>query len=51
MRFLADVGVDAAIVTAIRSNGHDVRWMAEEMDGSTDAVVLDAAASCSPTLS
>jgi hypothetical protein len=34
MRFLADEGVDAAIVTAIRSDGHDVRWMAEEMEGS-----------------
>jgi predicted nuclease of predicted toxin-antitoxin system len=44
MRFLADEGVDAAIVTAIRSDGHDVRWMAEEMEGSTDDVVLDAAA-------
>ena len=40
MRFLADEGVDAAIVTAIRSDGHDVRWMAEEMEGSTDDVVL-----------
>jgi hypothetical protein len=44
MRFLADEGVDAAIVTAIRSDGHDVRWMAEEMEGSTDDVVLAAAA-------
>jgi predicted nuclease of predicted toxin-antitoxin system len=44
MRFIVDEGVDAAIVTAIRSDGHDVRWMAEEMEGSTDDVVLDAAA-------
>jgi len=27
MRFLADEGADAAIVSAIRSKGHDVRWM------------------------
>ena len=40
MRFIVDEGVDAAIVTAIRSDGHDVRWMAEEMEGSTDDVVL-----------
>jgi hypothetical protein len=44
MRFLADEGVDAAIVSAIRSDGHDVRWMAEESEGSTDDMVLDAAA-------
>ena len=43
MRFLADEGVDAAIVSAIRSDGHDVRWMAEELEGSTDDVVLDTA--------
>ena len=43
MRFLADEGVDAAIVSAIRSDGHAVRWMAEELEGSTDDVVLDTA--------
>ena len=43
MRFLADEGVDAAIVSAIRSDGHDVRWMAEDLEGSTDDVVLDSA--------
>lgn len=42
MRFLADEGVDAAIVSAIRSEGHDVRWIAEELEGTTDDVVLDA---------
>jgi len=41
MRFLADEGVDAAIVSAIRSEGHDVRWIAEELEGTTDDVVLD----------
>ena len=44
MRFLADEGVDAAIVSAIRSDGHDVRWMVEELGGSTDDFVLEAAA-------
>jgi predicted nuclease of predicted toxin-antitoxin system len=44
MRFLADEGVDAALVSAIRSEGHDVRWMAEDLAGVTDDVVLDAAA-------
>jgi predicted nuclease of predicted toxin-antitoxin system len=44
MRFLADEGVDAAIVSALRSDGHDIQWMAEELEGSTDDVVLDAAA-------
>jgi rRNA-processing protein FCF1 len=44
MRFLADEGVDAAIVSAIRSEGHDVRWMAEELEGTTDDIVLEAAA-------
>jgi len=31
MRFLADEGVDAAIVSALRSDGHDIQWMAEEV--------------------
>jgi predicted nuclease of predicted toxin-antitoxin system len=44
MRFLADEGVDAAIVVAMRDDGHDVRWMAEELEGAKDPVILDAAA-------
>jgi hypothetical protein len=33
MRFLADEGVDGTIVGSIRGDGHDVRWMAEELQG------------------
>lgn len=43
MRFLADEGVDRSIVGAIRGDGHDVRWMAEEPGGTKDDVVLEAA--------
>jgi predicted nuclease of predicted toxin-antitoxin system len=43
MRFLADEGVDRAIVGALRSDGHDVRWMAEELGGAKDDDVLGAA--------
>jgi predicted nuclease of predicted toxin-antitoxin system len=45
MRFLADEGVDCSIVTALREDGHDVRWTAEELEGSKDDVVLETAAS------
>lgn len=44
MRFLADEGVDGSIVAALRADGLDVRWMAEELVGATDLVVLDPAA-------
>ena len=43
MRFLADEGVDGTIVGSIRGNGHDVRWMAEELQGASDDVILEAA--------
>ena len=43
MRFLADEGVDGLIVAAVRDDGHDVRWMAEEVEGRKDSVVLEAA--------
>jgi hypothetical protein len=43
MRFLADEGVDAAIVGSIRGDGHDVRWIAEELQGASDDVILEAA--------
>lgn len=43
MRFLADEGVDRAIVGALSSDGHDVRWMAEELGGAKDDDVLGAA--------
>ena len=44
MRFLANEGVDGLIVAAVRDDGHDVRWMAEEVEGRKDSVVLEAAA-------
>ncbi len=43
MRFLADEGVDGLIVAAVRDDGHDVRWMAEELGGTKDNAVLEAA--------
>jgi predicted nuclease of predicted toxin-antitoxin system len=43
MKFLADEGVDRAVVEAIRRAGHDVRWMAEESEGTKDDAVLAAA--------
>jgi predicted nuclease of predicted toxin-antitoxin system len=43
MRFLADEGVDGTIVGSIRGNGHDVRWMAEELQGASDDVILESA--------
>ena len=43
MRFLADEGVDESIVGAVRNDGHDVRWIAEELEGIKDNVVLEAA--------
>lgn len=42
MRFLADEGVDGLIVDTVRDDGHDVRWMAEELGGTNDSVVLEA---------
>ena len=43
MRFLADEGVDGLIVNAVHDDGHDVRWMAEDLGGTKDSVVLEAA--------
>jgi predicted nuclease of predicted toxin-antitoxin system len=43
MRFLANEGVDGLIVAAVRDDGHDVRWMAEEVEGRKESVVLEAA--------
>jgi hypothetical protein len=42
MRFLADEGVDKAIVEALHGDGRDVRWMAEELQGEKDDTILDA---------
>jgi predicted nuclease of predicted toxin-antitoxin system len=44
-RLVADEGVDKAIVDALRSEGFDITYFAESGPGSTDDVVLAAAAS------
>lgn len=43
MRLLADEGVDSAIVTRLRSDGHDVVYVAELSPGITDEAVLEFA--------
>ena len=43
MRLLADEGVDAAIVARLRSDGHDVVYVAELSPGITDDTVLELA--------
>ena len=43
MKLLADEGVDAAVVRALRSAGHDVCYVAESAPGATDQDVLDQA--------
>ena len=40
MRLLADEGVDAHIVRQLRSDGHDVEYIAEMAPGITDDAVL-----------
>ena len=43
MKLLADEGVDAAIVARLRSDGHDVVYVAELSPGITDDAVLELA--------
>ena len=43
MKLLADEGVDSAIVTRLRSDGHDVVYVAELTPGITDDAVLEVA--------
>lgn len=50
MKVLADEGVDAAIVARLRSDGHDVEYVAELAPGITDDEVLDRAASANQLL-
>jgi hypothetical protein len=45
VRFLAEKSCDFAIVTALRSNGHDVSAIAEANSGAQDEVVLALARS------
>ena len=42
-RFFADESCDFAIVRALRTMGFDVRVAAEDMSGSTDKAILEAA--------
>jgi predicted nuclease of predicted toxin-antitoxin system len=43
VKLLADEGVDAAIVARLRSDGHDVVYIAELSPGTNDEVVLHLA--------
>ena len=43
MKLLPDEGVDAAIVARLRSDGHDVVYVAELSPGITDDAVLELA--------
>ena len=43
MRLLADEGVDVAIVARLRSDGHDVVYVADLAPGVTDEAVLQLA--------
>lgn len=43
MRLLADENIDAPIVHWLRSQGHDVAWIAEQRAGATDQFILDEA--------
>ena len=43
MKLLADEGVDSAIVTRLRYDGHDVIYVAELSPGITDEAVLELA--------
>ena len=42
-RLLANENVPAAVVTALRADGHDVGWMAETAPGAPDEAVLAVA--------
>ncbi|MEN3000287.1 MAG: DUF5615 family PIN-like protein [Armatimonadota bacterium] len=43
MRFLADEGVERAIVEALRANGYDVLWIVEIARGAEDTQVATLA--------
>lgn len=40
MRITADEGVDRQVVDRLRHDGHDVRYVAEEAAGTSDAEIL-----------
>ena len=50
MNFLADEGVEREIVDALRSDGHDVLYVAEMSPGINDGAVLDLANKASSIL-
>lgn len=43
MKFVADEGVDSAVVSVLRKGGHDVLYVAEAAPGLTDGEVLKLA--------
>jgi predicted nuclease of predicted toxin-antitoxin system len=43
VRFLADECCDAGLVGVLRTQGHDVLFVVEDMGGATDAAILDRA--------
>ncbi len=43
MRLQANQNIPLAVVEALRSKGHDVAWVHEDMPGAEDALVLDQA--------
>jgi predicted nuclease of predicted toxin-antitoxin system len=43
MRFLADECCDAALVSALRHDGHDVLYVVETMRGADDDTILERA--------
>jgi len=45
VRFLADENLEGAIVTWLRSEGHNVYWAAEEAPAATDVQLLSLARS------
>ncbi len=45
MRLLADENIPRIVVMALRDHGHDVLWIAEEMPGARDRVVMQLATS------
>ena len=45
MNFLVDECCDAALVNALRTNGHDVVYVMEDLKGATDEEVLEHALS------
>ena len=43
MKFVADEGVDATLVSLLRSDNHDVTYFAEAETSTSDAIILELA--------